>query len=41
MALSEEAMMKERRRRKGGKQTIVAGALGEQTTSTGKPTLLG
>lgn len=40
-ALSEEALMKERRKRKGAGSTIVAGALGEQVTTTGKPTLLG
>jgi hypothetical protein len=33
--------MKQRKKRKGGKETIVAGALGEQTTTSGTPTLLG
>jgi hypothetical protein len=39
-ALAEEATRKARKRRGRG-STIVAGALGEQQPTTGKPTLLG
>jgi len=41
-ALSEDALARERRGRKGRKSTQVAGILGESTDSTiTKPTLLG